>query len=181
MAVLARSDDVGDQWVDARPFRAQLRYLMASGSLSVDDVAAVAGISARLADRLLHGRDGRPLRRISPDTARRLIQISDQQVQALRRVMVPAAPARLQLRRLYRAGLEDPAIADRVRVTVPELAELAAGADTCSLLLTVRLTAAVERPACFSVPGEGFHVCKTFTHALHRSVQPFSARLRRRS
>ena len=144
MAVLARSDDVGDQWVDARPFRAQLRYLMASGSLSVDDVAAVAGISARLADRLLHGRDGRPLRRISPDTARRLIQISDQQVQALRRVMVPAAPARLQLRRLYRAGLEDPAIADRVRVTVPELAELAAGADTCSLLLTVRLTAAAR-------------------------------------
>ncbi len=44
-------------WVDARPFRAQLRYLMASGSLSVDDVAAVAGISPRLADRLLHGRE----------------------------------------------------------------------------------------------------------------------------
>ena len=84
--------------------RAQLRYLMASGSLTVGDVAAVAGISARLADRLLHGRDGRPVRRISPDTARRLIQISDQQVQALRRIMVPAAPARLQLRRLYRAG-----------------------------------------------------------------------------
>src|SRR5688572_15836855 len=144
MAVLARSDDVGDQWVDARPFRAQLRYLMASGSLSVDDVAAVAGISARLADRLLHGRDGRPLRRISPDTARRLIQISDQQVQALRRVMVPAAPARLQLRRLYRAGLEDPAIADRVRVAVPELVELASGADACSMLLTVRLTAAAR-------------------------------------
>jgi hypothetical protein len=144
MAVLARTDDVGDQWVDARPFRAQLRYLMASGSLSADDVAAVAGISARLADRLLHGRDGRPLRRISADTARRLIQISYQQVQALRRIMVPAAAARLQLRSLYRAGLEHPDIADRIRVTVPELVELAAGADTCSLLLTVRLTAAAR-------------------------------------
>jgi hypothetical protein len=144
MAVLAKTDDAGDQWVDARPFRAQLRYLMASGSLSVDDVAAVAGISARLADRLLHGRDGRPLRRISPDTARRLIQISDQQIQALRRIMVPAASARLQLRRLHRAGLENLAIADLVHVAVPELLELASGADTCSLLLTVRLTAAAR-------------------------------------
>jgi len=102
MAARAKGNGASDQWVDAGPFRAQLRFLMASGSLTVDDVAAVAGISARLADRLLHGRDGRPLRRISPDTARRLIQISDQQVQALRRIMVPAAPARLQLRRSQR-------------------------------------------------------------------------------
>jgi hypothetical protein len=144
MAVRANGNEVRDHWVDARPFRAQLRFLMASGSLTVDDVAAIAGISARLADRLLHGRGGRPLRRISPDTARRLIQISDQHVQALRRIMVPAARARLQLRRLHRAGLEDPGIAERVRVTVPELVELASGADTCSLLLTVRLTAAAR-------------------------------------
>jgi hypothetical protein len=144
MAVLAERASDSDHWVDAAPFRAQLRYLMASGFLSVEDVAAIAGISARLADRLLHGRDGRPLRRISPDTARRLIQVSDQHVQALRRIMVPAAPARLQLRRLYRAGWEDPAIARRVRAAAPELVELAAGADTCSLLLTVRLTAAAR-------------------------------------
>ena len=144
MATRADWDDVGDQWVDAGPFRAQLRYLMASGSLSVDDVAAVAGISARLADRLLHGRNGRPVRRISPETARRLIQVSDQHVQALRRIMVPAAPARVQLGRLHRAGWEDSAIAERVRFAVPELVELASGADTCSLLLTVRLTAAAR-------------------------------------
>jgi transcriptional regulator with XRE-family HTH domain len=144
MAVLAPRAEVSDHWVDAGPFRAQLRFLMASGSLTLEDVAAVAGISARLADRLLHGRDGRQLRRISPDTARRLIQISDQQVQALRRIMVPAAPARLQLRRLSRAGWDDLAIARRIRVAVPELVELACGADTCSLLLTVRLTAAAR-------------------------------------
>jgi hypothetical protein len=144
MAGFASRDEATDHWVDAGPFRAQLRYLMASGSLSVDDVAAVAGISARLADRLLHGRDGRPLRRISPDTARRLIQISDQHVRALPRIMVPAAPARLQLRRLYRAGWANLAIAERVGVPAPELAELAAGAETCSLLLTVRLTAAAR-------------------------------------
>jgi hypothetical protein len=144
MAARAKGNGVSDQWVDAGPFRAQLRFLMASGSLTVDDVAAVAGISARLADRLLHGRDGRPLRRISPDTARRLIQISDQQVRALPRIMVPASPARLQLRRLRRAGLGDSAIAERLSVAVPELAELASGTDTCSLLLTIRLTAAAR-------------------------------------
>ena len=131
MAAPAKRVELGDHWVDARPFRAQLRYLMASGSLSVEDVAAVAGISARLARRLLHGRDGRQLRRISPDTARRLIQISDQQVQAL-------------LRRLYRTGWDDLAIAERVHVAVPQLVELASGADACSLLLTVRLTAAAR-------------------------------------
>jgi hypothetical protein len=117
---------------------------MASGSLSVEDIAAIAGISARLARRLLHGRDGRQLRRISPDTARRLIQISDQQVQELRRIMVPAAPARLQLRRLYRTGWDDLAIAERVSVAIPELVELASGTDACSLLLTVRLSAAAR-------------------------------------
>jgi hypothetical protein len=144
MAVRAASDEGADSWVDAGPFRAHLRYLMASGSLSVDDVAAVVGISARMADRLLHGRNGRPLRRISPDTARRLIQVSDQQVQALRRIMVPAAPARLQLKRLHRAGWGNLAIAERLGLAAPELVELAAGASACSLLLTVRLTAAAR-------------------------------------
>jgi hypothetical protein len=144
MAVLAEQAEASDDWVDAGPFRAQLRYLMASGSLTIEDVAALAGISARLADRLLHGRDGRQLRRISPDTARRLIQLSNRHVQALRWIMVPAAPARLQLRRLYRAGWDDLGIANRVRGAVPELLELARGADTCSLLLTVRLTAAAR-------------------------------------
>jgi hypothetical protein len=145
MAAPPKQVEVGDHhWVDARPFRAQLCYLMASGSLSVEDIAAIAGISARLARRLLHGRDGRQLRRISPDTARRLIQISDQQVQALRRIMVPAARARLQLRRLYRTGWDDLAIAERVRVAIPELVELASGTEACSLLLTVRLSAAAR-------------------------------------
>ena len=59
MAVRAVLDD-RHYWVDAAPFRAQLRYLMASASLSAEEVAAAAGISARLAYRLLHGRNGRP-------------------------------------------------------------------------------------------------------------------------
>ena len=75
MAVRVVPDD-GEYWVDAAPFRAQLRYLMASASSSAEEVAAAAGISARLADRLLHGRNGRALRRISPETGRRLLRLS---------------------------------------------------------------------------------------------------------
>ena len=83
MAVRAAPDN-SDYWVDAAPFRAQLRYLMASASLSAEEVAAAAGISARLAHRLLHGRNGRALRRVSPDTGRRLIQLSVEQLRPRR-------------------------------------------------------------------------------------------------
>ena len=68
--------DESQYWVDAAPFRAQLRYLMASTSLSAAEVAAAVGISARLAERLLRGRNGRPLRRVSPETGRRLLRVS---------------------------------------------------------------------------------------------------------
>ena len=36
MAVRDDGNEVSDHWVDAGPFRAQLRFLMASGSLTVD-------------------------------------------------------------------------------------------------------------------------------------------------
>ena len=81
MAVRAAPDD-SEYWVDAAPFRAQLRYLMAGTALSAAEVAAAAGISARLADRLLYGRNGRALRRVSPETGRRLLLVS---VEAIRR------------------------------------------------------------------------------------------------
>jgi hypothetical protein len=90
MAVRAAPDD-SDYWVDAAPFRAQLRYLMASASLSAEEVAAAAGISARLAHRLLHGRNGRALRRVSPDTGRRLIQLSVEQIRPRRQDAEAAA------------------------------------------------------------------------------------------
>ena len=42
MAVRAVPDD-SECWVDAAPFRAQLRYLMASTSLSAEEVARLWG------------------------------------------------------------------------------------------------------------------------------------------
>ena len=83
MAVRAAPEN-NQYWVDAAPFRAQLRYLMASTSLSAEEVAAAVGISARLADRLLHGRKGRPLRRVSHETGRLLLGVSVNQIRARR-------------------------------------------------------------------------------------------------
>jgi hypothetical protein len=131
-------------WVDAAPFRAQIRHLMAAFSLHIEDVAAAAGISARLAEHLVHGRNGRLTRRISPDIARRLLRLSDDQVRFLGRLRVPAGPARVQLARLRRAGWDDLSIAERVGVSAPDLECLATTATTCSQLLTVRLTAAAR-------------------------------------
>lgn len=79
MAVCAAPKD-SEYWVDAAPFRAQLRHLMSSTSRSAEEVAEAAGISARLAHRLLYGRNGRALRRISQESGRRLIQLSVSQL-----------------------------------------------------------------------------------------------------
>jgi len=79
MAVRAVSE-VGGYWVDAAPFRAQLRYLMANTSLSAVEVAEAVGISGRLAERLLYGRNGRALRRVSHETGRLLLRASVDQL-----------------------------------------------------------------------------------------------------
>ena len=90
MAVRVVPDD-RQYWVDAAPFRAQLRYLMASISLSAEEVAAAVGISARLAQHLLHGRNGRALRRVSHETGRRLLLLSVDQIRPRRQDAQAAA------------------------------------------------------------------------------------------
>jgi plasmid maintenance system antidote protein VapI len=154
-----RDDKAAGHWVDAAPFRAQLRHLMTAGGLGSADVATLAGISPRLAGRLLHGHRGRPLRRISPDTAQRLIQLTGPSVRSLSYVVVPTGVARLQLRRLERLGWTVSTIAERIGVTTVELDGLVVGAETCTARLTVRLTALARaelaaaeaaRPGCLS-------------------------------
>jgi hypothetical protein len=83
MAVRAASEQVG-YWVDAAPFRAQLHHLMGSTALSAAEVAAAAGVSARLAVHLAYGRNGRALRRISPETGRRLMTLTVPELRRLR-------------------------------------------------------------------------------------------------
>jgi hypothetical protein len=72
-------DEVG-YWVDAAPFRAQLHHLMGGTALTIGEVAAAVGISARLAEHLAYGRNGRALRRVSAETGRRLMSLSVRQL-----------------------------------------------------------------------------------------------------
>ena len=143
MAVRAALDEVG-YWVEATPFRAQLHHLMGGTALTAAEVAAVAGISARLAAHLAYGRNGRALRRVSRDTGQRLMALSVAQLRRLRWATEPAGQARDQLERLRQGGWDDPALAERVGSTPDELAELTAGATTCRRLLAVRLAAAAD-------------------------------------
>ena len=133
-----------DGWVDAHPFRAHLWHLMTTTALTTDDIATAAGVPARLAHHLAHGRGGRPLRRICPDAAGRLFALTPQHLAFLGRLVVPAAAARLQLRRLRNAGWDDVMIAQRVGGSTADLDRLATSDGTCSQLLTLRLTAAAS-------------------------------------
>jgi hypothetical protein len=128
-------------WVDAAPFRAQLRFLTAIGSLSPADVATLAGISRAAAEHLLYGRAGRPVRRISPDMARRLLAVSADDVRGLPWRLVPVEKAQAQLARLRRSGRSDGQIAELAGVSAIELAALDRADRHCSQLLTLRLTA----------------------------------------
>jgi hypothetical protein len=89
MAGHAALDEVG-YWVDAAPFRAQLHHLMGSSALTAAEVAAAAGISARLAEHLAYGRNGRALRRVSRDTGQRLMALSVPQLRQRRRQRLTA-------------------------------------------------------------------------------------------
>ena len=89
--VVRAAPEQGGYWVDAAPFRAQLHHLMGSTALTASEVAAAAGISARLADHLAYGRNGRALRRVSPETGRRLMAMSVTQLRRLRSQRLRAA------------------------------------------------------------------------------------------
>lgn len=131
-------------WVEAGPFRAHLRHLMAVGALDEHEVATVAGLSARAVGHILHGRAGRVQRRISPDTARRLLGVRTEDMAGLRWCLTPAGPARTAYRRLRASGWDETAVAARVRVPVAELTALADD-PRCSRLLTVRLVSLLGR------------------------------------
>lgn len=132
-------------WVDAGPFRAHLQHLMAVGDLAVEEVAVLAGISVGVATSLAAGRQGRPLRRISSDTARALLALRPQHTAELRRCHVPAADPRMRLRRLLDTGLGLEELAEQLGTRTTTLAELADGSlEWCPGLLAVRLVALVR-------------------------------------
>jgi len=143
-------------WVDARPFRAHLHHLMATGDLTAAEVATLAGVSPRLTVALLHGRAGRALRRVSPASARALLSVTAYQARTLRSRQVPAQEPRTWLHRLLAdgAGLDELAAALEVEPSV--LAGLADGSRTwCNGLLAVRLVTALRASSARAASVQG--------------------------
>ncbi|MGI3785022.1 MAG: hypothetical protein ACRYG2_30045 [Janthinobacterium lividum] len=126
------------RWVDAGPFRAHLVHLMSVGPLSVPEVAVVLGLSTRAVRHLVEGRSGRLPRRISPQTARRLLLVRADDVRGLRWCLSPAASACTSLRRLRAGGWSTAEVAAAVGFGLDELASLGHHPH-CNRLLAVRL------------------------------------------
>lgn len=131
-------------WVDAGPFRAHLRHLMAVGSLDATEAAVVLGLSTSAVRHLLEGRAGRVPRRISPQTARRLLLVRPADVRALRWSLTPSATARDALRRLGAHGWSPEDVAAAVGSGLDELRALGSSAR-CSRLLAVRVVGLARR------------------------------------
>lgn len=137
----ARTNEGGEpdqRWVEASPFRAHLKHLMSVGSLDVAEVAVVLGLSTRAVRHLLDGRAGRVPRRISPQTARRLLLVRADDVQGLRWCLAPTATARTSLHRLHAAGWSTSEVASAVGFGLDELGLLEHHTH-CNRLLAVRL------------------------------------------
>lgn len=134
-----------DRWVDAAPFRAHLRHLMAVADLSTATVAVLVGISPRLAYRLLYGRGGRALRRINPDTARKLLRVTAADARAVRRQKVPAQATVHDLQQLRAAGWADGELAPLLGIQPSALAALLSQTDrSCTQLVALRASAEVS-------------------------------------
>jgi hypothetical protein len=133
-------------WVEAGPFRAHLRHLMVVGGLDEQEAATVTGLPVRAVQHILHGRGGRAQRRISPDTAHRLLRVGTAEVVALRWCLAPAVAAQTAYGQLRAAGWSALQVATAVQVPVKEV-EALTGTDRCPRLLVVRLVSQARRLA----------------------------------
>lgn len=134
-----------NEWIDAAPFRSHLRHLMAVGDLSSSAVAVLSGVSPTCAHRLLFGRAGRPLRRISPEVARKLLRVTTADVRALQRRKVPAPATARHLDQLLANGWTVDEVAQVLRLQSAEVHGILSGTTrSCSQLVSVRAAAEVS-------------------------------------
>jgi hypothetical protein len=148
MVMVAAWQDSGSEagtWVEAAPFRAHLRHLMSVSGLGSSSLALLVGVSPRCAHRLLHGRDGRPLKRISPEVARKLLLLTPSDARAVQRCTVPASATVRHLRRLQQAGWSEPDLASALGLSHADLIALLTGvSSSCSQLVALRAAAEVS-------------------------------------
>ena len=132
------------RWLDPSPFRAHVIHLMATSGLTARELAALARVSARLVGRLVGGRDGRPMRRIDPLSAGRLLAVSGLDADLARSRQVPAEHTRALLLTLYSRGRSVASLARLTGLSAGEIGLLAAGRTAlCFQIVEIRLLAAL--------------------------------------
>lgn len=113
-------------WVAAAPFRSHLVHVLAATSLPWQSLALHAGIPQRVAHALLFGRLGRPLHKLAPDLAHRILCLSDASLAALDNQAVAVEPTQTVCGLLREAGVTDADIARRCHLSDDEFDVLTA-------------------------------------------------------
>jgi hypothetical protein len=132
-------------WVDATPFRAHVGQLLATG-LTEPVIARLTGLSVRAVAHLAHGRSGRPIRRISGDSARRLLRITTLEAKSLRYRPVSVRASRSRLRAMAESGWSVERLADDIGICIPDVQQiLGPGTATCSQLTALKIAAAFQQ------------------------------------
>lgn len=133
------------RWVATAPFRAHLRQLLAETGLPWRVVASEAGVPDRVIRGLLHGRAGRPLRRIAPHYARRLLRMDATSLSEALRELIEATAAHAAAHLLLGSGWPVARIAAVAELTDAEAEALLLGRmDRVPRRVQVLLSAAVR-------------------------------------
>lgn len=160
-------------WLDAAPFRAYVLHVLGASALSARELAVLVDVSFSLMRRLLGG-TGRPLRRIDPISAGRLLSVTPRDARCARTRTVPAEPAVEALWSWIDRGRDLAELAGLTGVDVPQLEQLARDErELVPQLLDLRLRAAAR--ALDGIPLSWTRITMTV-----RAVAPSNAKPRPR-
>jgi hypothetical protein len=123
--------DIDWRWVEAAPFRAQLHQLLAETGLPWRALAGETGVPDRVVRSLLHGQEGRAVRRIAPHYARRLLRMNAEDLSGALRELTTAEPSHAAAHLLLGSNWSVPQIAAMAELTEAETEALLMGRVTC--------------------------------------------------
>lgn len=150
--------DADAEWIPADPFRSYVRHLLEAAELPWTALAVLSDVPAAQLRSLLFGRrGGRPLRRLHPHTAARLLSLNASQLRMLRYSRCAAGATRELLGNLAAHGLANAELARAAELSRSELSLILSGSTTD---ITHRVAVLVEAQALLVLPPHlRRHVC----------------------